>query len=248
MPSFRTIRSLRMITQDEKISYEKLLADKFSTEMELADAVVPDLVKAAKDNTDPAILEAARILGAWDHRAEADSRGAVLFQTFADKYFGYLSDINPKLRVKYDPKHPLESGYGLADAIGALKTLAAAAAECKAKYGSAAVEWGEVNRFVSGPADVPGNGASNRMGTFRTIQFGETRGDRHYASHGETFVCVIEFAQDQKAECALSYGNASQHNSPHLEDQLPLMEMKQLHPVWRERKDIEAHLEERETF
>ena len=35
---------------------------------------------------------------------------------------------------------------------------------------------------------------------------------------------------------------------PHLEDQLPLMEMKQLHPVWRERKDIEAHLESRETF
>jgi acyl-homoserine-lactone acylase len=248
MPSFRTIRSLRMLTQDEKINYEKLLTDKFSTKMELADAVVPDLLKAANDSTDPAILEAARILGAWDHRAEADSQGAVLFQTFADKYFGYVGDINPKLRVKYDPEHPLESGYGLADANGALKTLAAAAAECKAKYGSAAVEWGEVNRFVSGPADVPGNGASNRMGSFRTIQFGETRGDRHYASHGETFVCVIEFAHDQKAECALSYGNASQHNSPHLEDQLPLMEMKELHPVWRERKDIEAHLEQRETF
>lgn len=248
MPSFRTIRSLRMITQDGKISYQQLLADKFSTKMELADAVVPDLLHAAKESTDPAILDAAQILGQWDHRADADSRGAVLFQTFADKYFGYVGDINPKLRVKYDPEHPLESGYGLADAAGALKTLAAAAAECKAKYGSAAVEWGEVNRFVSGPADVPGNGASNRMGAFRTIQFGETRGDRHYASHGETFVCAIEFGPTQQAECALSYGNASQHNSPHLEDQLPLMEMKQLHPVWRERKDIEAHLEERETF
>ncbi|MGC2662017.1 MAG: penicillin acylase family protein, partial [Bryobacteraceae bacterium] len=131
---------------------------------------------------------------------------------------------------------------------GALKALVAAAAECNAKYGSAAIEWGEVNRFGSGPADVPGNGAGSRMGVFRTIQFGETRGNRHYASHGETFVCAIEFAEPQRALCGLSYGNASQHNSPHLEDQLPLMEMKQLHPVWRERKDIGAHLESRETF
>ena len=123
----------------------------------------------------------------------------MLFQAFADKYFGYTGDINPKLRVKYDPAHPLESAYGLADANGALKTLASAAAECKAKYGSAAIEWGEVNRFVSGPADVPGNGAGSRMGVFRTIQFGETRGDRHYASHGETFVCAIEFGEPQRA-------------------------------------------------
>jgi acyl-homoserine-lactone acylase len=86
------------------------------------------------------------------------------------------------------------------------------------------------------------------MGVFRTIQFGDKRDDRQYASHGETFVCAIEFGPAQKAECSLSYGNASEHNSPHLEDQLPLMEMKQLHPVWRERKDIEAHLESRETF
>ena len=72
---FRTLRSLRMLTKMDKITYDQMLADKFSTEMGLADAVVPDLLKAANDSTDPAILEAAQILGAWDHRAEADSRG-----------------------------------------------------------------------------------------------------------------------------------------------------------------------------
>jgi acyl-homoserine-lactone acylase len=59
MPSFRTIRSLRMLTQSDKFTYEQMLADKFSTEMEMADAVVPDLLKAAKDSNDPGVLVAA---------------------------------------------------------------------------------------------------------------------------------------------------------------------------------------------
>ena len=48
-------------------------------------------------------------------------------------------------------------------------------------------------------------------------------GDRYFAAHGETFVCVVEFASTQKAQCAVSYGNASQPGSPHLADQLELM-------------------------
>jgi acyl-homoserine-lactone acylase len=68
-------------------------------------------------------------------------------------------------------------------------------------------------------------------------------GNRYFAAHGETFVCVVEFASAQKAQCAVSYGNASQPGSPHLADQLELMSGKKLHPVWRERKDVEAHLE-----
>jgi acyl-homoserine-lactone acylase len=83
---------------------------------------------------------------------------------------------------------------------------------------------------------------------FRTITYSRRAGNRYYAASGETFVCGIEFARAQKAQCALSYGNASQPGSPHLEDQLPLMVAKKLHPVWREKKDVAAHLEMRESF
>ncbi len=69
-----------------------------------------------------------------------------------------------------------------------------------------------------------------------------------YAAQGETIVCAIEFGPTQQARCTLGYGNASQPGSKHLEDQLPLMVQKTLHPVWRERKDVEAHLEKKESF
>ena len=72
--------------------------------------------------------------------------------------------------------------------------------------------------------------------------------NKFYAASGETIVCAIEFARVQNAQCLLGYGNATQPGSPHLEDQLPLMVEKKLLPVWRERKDIEANLEKRESF
>ena len=46
----------------------------------------------------------------------------------------------------------------------------------------------------------------------------------------------------------MSYGNSSQPGSPHSTDQLPLFARQQLRPVWRTKKDIEAHLEARQLF
>jgi len=245
--SFRTKRSLRMLTEEKAFTYEKLLADKHSTRMEIADALLPDLLEAAEGSTNPQVKEAAAVLSTWDRETETYSRGAVLFQMFCDRYFR-SSNFNDKLRVKFDGNNPLKTGYGIADNAAALKALEEAAIDCNAKYGALDVPWGQVYRFASGNSDLPGNGGADVMGVFRTIRFGRPEGKQFYATHGESFVCVIEFSEPQRAECALSYGNSSQNGSIHQEDQLPLMVEKRLHPVWRDRKEVEAHLEQREVF
>jgi acyl-homoserine-lactone acylase len=79
------------------------------------------------------------------------------------------------------------------------------------------------------------------------VTYSRKVGNKNYAANGETIVCAIEFARVQRANCTLGYGNSSQPGSPHLGDQIPLMAQKALHPVWREKKDIEANLEKRET-
>jgi len=246
-PSFRTLRSLHMITEDKSINYEQLLADKHSTRMQLADAILPDLLKAAADSTNADVIAAAAILTRWDHNAYADSRGAVLFQLFFENYFAG-KPIDSLLRIRWDPTAPLDSSYGLAHTDDALKSLAAAAQNCRKLYGALDVPWGDVYRFASGNADLPGNGADGSVGVFRTINFGRKEGNKHYASAGETFVCAIEFAKAQRANCLLSYGNASQHGSPHLEDQLPFLAERKLLPVWRTKAEVKAHLELREAL
>jgi acyl-homoserine-lactone acylase len=242
-PTMRPLRALHMITEDPKISYEMLVAKKHSTRMELADKILPDLLKAANaaGGTD-----ASRLLEKWDRTTDADSRGGVLFQLFVETYMP--SNINGKLRVKWDPAKPLDSAYGLADPSAALKALETAAAECLKRYGALDVKWGDVYRYRSGPADVAANGGAGNSGVFRTITFSRREGNKFYAGSGETIVCAIEFASTQRANCTLGYGNASQPGSPHVVDQLPLMQAKQLHPVWRAKKDVEANLEKRESF
>lgn len=244
--AYRTKRSLRMLSEEPAFTYEKLLADKHSTRMEMADAILPDLLEAAQSATDPDSKAAAAVLARWDRQTEIYSRGAVLFEMFAERYFS--GNVNSKVRVKFDPLRPLETGYGLADPTGALKSLALAAADCRATYGALDVPWGEVYRFASGKADLPGNGGSSLTGVFRTIAYGRKQGAQIYATHGESFVCAIEFASAQRAECALSYGNSSEPGSIHGEDQLPLIMQKKLHPVWRDRSDVEKHLELVESF
>jgi len=150
--------------------------------------------------------------------------------------------------VKYDQSKPLDSGYGLADFDAARKALAKAAADCKRIHGTLEVPWGDVYRIQRGKLDLPANGGSTRMGVFRTLRFVKEKEGRYHADHGETFVCAIEFSVPQRAQCLLGYGNASQPGSKHIEDQLPMMVQKKLHPVWRERKEIEANLERKDTF
>lgn len=243
MPTYRTKRSLRILTEDPSITYEELMAYKHSTRMEAADSVLPDLLKVATASTDAAVKEAAGVLTKWDRNTDTTSRGAVLFQIFCDLHFGAGETWESKLRVKYDPAKPLESGYGIADTAAAMTNLAKAAAVAKQVYGRLDVPWGDVFRFERGTRDVPGNGGHGRMGVFRTMNFGKKKGDKFYGTHGETFVCAIEFGSPQRANCVLGYGNATQPGSKHIEDQLPLMVDKRMHPVWRERKDIQANLE-----
>lgn len=246
--TFRTKRSLRMLSEDRQITYEELLAYKHDTRVELADAVLPDLLAAGKNAQSELAKKALLVLEKWDRHLDVQSRGGVLFQMFADRYFGTGDFMGSGFRVPYNPKEPLRSAEGISDPAAALAALEQAAANCQQQYGALDVPYGEVFRFQRGAKDLPGNGGAGRLGLFRTMTFGKRVGKRQYPSHGETFVCAIEFGKAQKAQCLLGYGNASQAGSPHIDDQLPLMSEKKLHPVWRERAEIEANLERREQL
>lgn len=244
--TFRTKRSLRMITEDKSITYEELIGYKHNTRVELADAVLPDLLKASP--ADAISKRAIEVLAKWDRHMETTSRGAVLFQAWSDKYFGTGDFINQRLKVPYNPADVLGSSYGIGDMETALEALKSAAEETMRNYNALDVPYGDVYRFERGSKDLPANGGAGRLGLFRTMTFGKKVGNKFYPTHGETFVCAIEFGAPQKANCALGYGNASQPGSKHIEDQLHLLSEKKLHPVWRSRKEIQANLETSERL
>jgi acyl-homoserine-lactone acylase len=86
------------------------------------------------------------------------------------------------------------------------------------------------------------------MGAIRTSTFGRPVDGKAEIVHGDTFYAVVEFSTPQRAEALLGYGNWSKPGSKHVEDQLPLASRKEMRPVWRARKDIEANLENRKAW
>jgi acyl-homoserine lactone acylase PvdQ len=79
-------RSVRMLDEDKKISFDEMVAYKHSTRMELADRILDDLIPAARKYGQDLGRRAANVLEAWDRQANADSRGAVLFAFWVDPF------------------------------------------------------------------------------------------------------------------------------------------------------------------
>ncbi len=132
-----------------------------------------------------------------------------------------------------------------ARAVAALDTVAG---QLENEYGSLHVRWGDVLRFRRGSIDLPGNGAPSMMGAIRTVNPGPFANGKAQGIGGDTYFAVIEFSNPVRAEALLSYGNWSKPGSPHVEDQMRLLSRKEMRPVWRTRKEIEANLESRKVF
>jgi len=241
--NFRAQRSVRMLREKEKISFEEMIADKFSSRMELADRILDDLIPAAKKQGNEIGRQAADVLSSWNRQADADSRGAVLFAVWART--AKLSHIFAK---PWDANSPLNTPDGLADPASAVKSLETAAITVKLLYGSLDVAWGEVVRLRYGKIDLPASGGPGELGIFRVIDLLPTEQGRFQQFAGDTYIAAIEFSHPIKAKVLMTYGNATQPGSSHFGDQLALYVRNQMREVWRSRKEVETHLESRQVF
>jgi acyl-homoserine-lactone acylase len=239
---FRPFRSLRMVWEDKKISFEELVKYKHSTRMELADRLLDDLLLAVQEHGNDLAKEAAKVLAAWDKNTEADSRGAVLFEA-------WISEIgNNPFAKQWEADAMLTTPDGLKDPKAAAAALEKAAVKIKEKYGALDIPWGDVYRFKYADKNLPANGGPGDLGILRTMYFDPDKDGIFHAVAGDTYITAVEFSDPVKAMVVLVYGNASQPNSPHRFDQIELAVEKKLRPVWRTKPEIEKHLEKIEVF
>lgn len=260
-PSLREQRGLRMLKQDAKMSYRQLLTDKYSTRSELADRILDDLVRAAKQSGDSSAQQAAAVLEKWDRETNADSKGAFLFAFWAQT--AWKESQGHLFAEPFDPTRPLDTPRGLKDPQAAVSSLISTAAQLRNAIGPIDVSWGEVNRLRRGKFVFPGNGGPSALGIFRVMDYAPEGHailpggdslvlpgkDRHLDSlGGDTFVAALEFSSPLKARVLLTYGNTSDPGSSHFGDQIPLAAGKEWREPWRTRAEIEQHLETHTVF
>jgi acyl-homoserine-lactone acylase len=232
-----------MLAEDQKISFDKMVADKYSTRMELADRILDDLIPAARKYGEDLGQKAANVLETWDRQANADSRGAVLFAFWVQQMH-----LDKAFSKPWNENSPRTTPDGLANPESAVATLQAVAAQVEKTYGALDVPWGKVFRLRLGDVDLSANGGDGKLGIFRVLNFAPGGKQTFQAVGGDSYVAAIEFSNPVRAMALTSYGNATQPGSPHISDQLQMSANKKLRPVWRDRSDILAHLEERKIF
>jgi acyl-homoserine-lactone acylase len=231
----------------KKMTFEDVKAGKLSTRLETADQFVDDLVATARTQGTDRAKRAADVLETWDRQADNNSDGMLLFYKFMLEARSDFSAIGG-FAVPTDDHKPLTTPRGFADPGKAMAALDKVAGDVEKEYGTLRVPWGEVMRFRRGTLDAPGNGAPSALGAIRTVNASPFKDGKVEGIGGDTYFAVIEFSTPVHAEGLLSYGNWSKKGSPHVDDQMRLLSRKEMRPIWRDRKDVEAHLEAKKIF
>lgn len=243
--AFRPQRAARMMMEDSSITYDQLVDYKLSTRSEFADRIMDDLFAAIDKSNAAKAKEAKAVLEKWDREADSDSKGTVLFYSWARKY-----RISPQenYTTPWDINRPMETPDGLADPKRAVDLLVEAANEVEKTFGSLDVAWGDYYRIAYAGKDLPANGIDGAMGVFRVAWSGGEDEQHSYVGGGDSWVGVIEFGEKPKAKVLLSYGNSTQKDSPHFGDQLELFSKKELRDAWFTDEEVKAHTEKVEVL
>jgi acyl-homoserine-lactone acylase len=237
-------RGIQLLGETPKISLDDLTAKKWSTRSALADRILPDLQEAVGLYGTDLAKQAAGVLARWDRATQAGSQGALLFLNWSDRPGAASGFPAAGFARPYDAAHPLTTPSGLADPKAAAAALDAAAKDMLKTWGRLDKPWGEVMRIRWGSQDLPASGGPNRLGIFDVLDFDAKRA----ADNGDTWVALVTFDGPARAKVLLSYGNASQPGSPHIDDQAPLLAKQTLRDAWRTRAEVEANLEGRDAF
>lgn len=242
---FRPQRAARMMIEDESITFDELVDYKLSTRLEFADRILDDLFKAIDNSDSKKAKEAKTVLEQWDRQANADSKGMLLFYSWARKFQVWNNSNYEKV---WDINNPNTTPDGLANPSGAVALLEAVAVEIETKFGSLDAVWGDYYRIKYNDKNLPANGVDGSMGVFRVAWPGSADEDHMYVGGGDSWVGIIEFGDEVNAKVLLSYGNATQKDSPHYGDQLELFSKKELRDAWLTQDEIEANTEKIEKL
>jgi acyl-homoserine-lactone acylase len=236
----RSQLSIALIDTKKKLSLEDVVKLKHSYRMLLADRVKGDLVaavRATRPQGDTA--RALALLERWDNTSAPDSRGAVLFQTWWQRYTqGARADT--MFARRWTSTAPASTPSGLAFPVRAADAFAWAVGETKQRYGAFDVPWGDIHRVRLGSVDAPVGGCPGALGCFRVLNFRTDPDGKRAVTGGDGWVLAVEFGDEPRAYSVLAYGNRNRPESPRFASQAEMFARGEVKRVLWLEKDVVA--------
>jgi acyl-homoserine-lactone acylase len=235
----RSQLSLELLHDGPKLNLEEMVALKHTPRMLVAERVVDELLAAVRA-ADPEgeVAKAVGALDRWDRTAAADSRGGVLFETWADRYAETI-DTARFYREPWTPERPMETPRGIGSPEEAAAAFVWAAERMRERGWAYDVPWGAVHRVIRGDVDVPVSGCPPTLGCFRALSFERRPDGRMAADRGDGWILAVEFGEVPRAYSVLAYGQSNQPDSPWFADQAAMFAEGRLKRVAFTREDIE---------
>ena len=231
--------SRRILFNKPKFTYVEWAKAAFDTYVVDAETMIPELLKGvqALEKTNPeraAKLEHAMgELTNWDHVSRLDSVPMTWFSIWAWSV----------KRVPGAAKDPVA-------------TFEKVLADLQKDWGTTDVKWGDINRIqrrhTSGDepfsdaaeslpvAGGPGDGVGIVFNFYARAEAGQKR---RYGVAGHSFVSVVEFGAQPKAQSILTFGQSADPKSKHYFDEAKLYANQEFKPAWFSLADIKAHSE-----
>jgi acyl-homoserine-lactone acylase len=232
--------SLKMLGENDRFTLADVIRAKFNTTFPVAERLKGDLVKALDGSGRSDLKEAADVLRQWDCKADAESRGSVLFlRWWAD----YARTAKKLYREEWSLERPLITPTGLGDQERAIRSTEAAIEYLRARKWDLNIRWGDVHRMRRGKIDLPIGGGPMVLGCFRSLMFQPEPDSRFSPNFGDSFVLAVEFTDTPTAKAVLAYSQSSDPESSHYSDQSEIFAKGALRPVWFSEEDIAANLE-----
>ncbi|MEJ0048960.1 MAG: acylase [Rhodospirillales bacterium] len=222
----RAYRALETFGSQDKISEAQFRADKYdllySEHSALADMIRQ--VTAVDPGADQDLRAAQDILRHWDRDTNVADRGTALAVMMGEAVI--VARIMHKV-----PPLPMD-------------TLRAAITNLKTHFGRLDPEWGQVNRFRRGTADLPIDGGPD---IYRAV-YGEPQPDGTLtAVAGDTLIMFVRWDRDGTlhSDSVHQFGSATQDaKSRHYSDQVAMFVKMQTKPVLFTEEELAGHVSE----
>jgi acyl-homoserine-lactone acylase len=217
----RGIRSRTLLASSRgKLSREQFLKMKWDRHYDPTGSLYRMVLKplfGMKRQWDALETQALERLKAWDGEVAEDSTTATLAVLIG-------SQIQHQMLCLY-PEPPADPVEVFQDAVRFLRV----------NYGTLDVPLKMVQKVRRGATDWPIGGGPDLLNAVDSHR----EGPNLIGQQGDSYVCVVEFAQETRGWAIHQYGNVNRPDSPHFADQAPLFVRRELRPVLRTRRELE---------
>jgi acyl-homoserine-lactone acylase len=199
------------------------LQEMFFGNRNLSGELVRDPLVAACRTGPPDLSPACDVLAAWDLRADAGSRGAVLFREVW-RHIRDAAGLAGPWAIPYSASDPLTTPSGLAtDRVDVPAAVRAAVDDLRAKGIALDVPLGDLQYEVRGDERLPMSGCSEQEGCFNILTTSRDERGVYRPYTGSSFVMAAELGRSgPRGRAILRYSQSENPLSPHSADQTRL--------------------------